>query len=189
MSDAIGPPDARPDPAGRTGAPDAGAETSAAGEAAQRARRLRIEALKRELVGGDLFSAVEVAEILDVHPRTVSEYVREGRLKALQLGGGWKISESALRAFVRDQTQDQAQQRFMDQGSPVAVDATPVDATPGASAARPPGRPSPYKCSFCGKSQQQVRRLIAGPHQVYICNECVALCSQIIGEEEAKARP
>ncbi len=38
------------------------------------------------------------------------------------------------------------------------------------------------RCSFCGKNQDQVRRLIAGP-QVYICNECVDLCSEIIEEE------
>ena len=38
------------------------------------------------------------------------------------------------------------------------------------------------KCSFCGKSQDQVKRLIAGPG-VYICDECVELCSEIITEE------
>ncbi|GAA0180643.1 ATP-dependent Clp protease ATP-binding subunit ClpX [Clostridium sediminicola] len=38
------------------------------------------------------------------------------------------------------------------------------------------------KCSFCGKSQEQVRRLIAGPG-VYICDECIELCSEIISEE------
>jgi ATP-dependent Clp protease ATP-binding subunit ClpX len=38
------------------------------------------------------------------------------------------------------------------------------------------------KCSFCGKTQEQVRRLVAGPG-VYICDECVALCNEIIGEE------
>lgn len=38
------------------------------------------------------------------------------------------------------------------------------------------------KCSFCGKSQDQVRRLIAGPN-VYICDECVELCDEIIQEE------
>jgi ATP-dependent Clp protease ATP-binding subunit ClpX len=37
-------------------------------------------------------------------------------------------------------------------------------------------------CSFCGKSQQELRKLIAGP-TVYICNECVELCMDIIGEE------
>ncbi len=41
-----------------------------------------------------------------------------------------------------------------------------------------------YHCSFCGKTQDQVKRLIAGPNSVYICNECVALCSEIITEEE-----
>ncbi|MEA2015551.1 MAG: ATP-dependent Clp protease ATP-binding subunit ClpX [Actinomycetota bacterium] len=38
------------------------------------------------------------------------------------------------------------------------------------------------KCSFCGKSQKQVKKLIAGPG-VYICNECVDLCNEIINEE------
>jgi len=38
------------------------------------------------------------------------------------------------------------------------------------------------KCSFCGKSQEQVRKLIAGPG-VYICDECIELCNEIIEEE------
>jgi ATP-dependent Clp protease ATP-binding subunit ClpX len=38
------------------------------------------------------------------------------------------------------------------------------------------------KCSFCGKSQKQVRKLIAGPG-VYICDECIELCNEIIAEE------
>jgi ATP-dependent Clp protease ATP-binding subunit ClpX len=38
------------------------------------------------------------------------------------------------------------------------------------------------KCSFCGKSQRQVRKLIAGPG-VYICDECIDLCNEIIDEE------
>ncbi len=38
------------------------------------------------------------------------------------------------------------------------------------------------KCSFCGKSQEQVKRLVAGPG-VYICDECIELCSEIIEEE------
>src|SRR5215211_3315597 len=42
-----------------------------------------------------------------------------------------------------------------------------------------------YQCSFCGKSQDQVRRLIAGPGAVYICDECVDLCREIIDEESA----
>ena len=40
-----------------------------------------------------------------------------------------------------------------------------------------------YQCSFCGKTQAQVRRLIAGPERVFICDECVNLCEQIIAEE------
>jgi len=38
------------------------------------------------------------------------------------------------------------------------------------------------KCSFCGKTQEQVKRLVAGPG-VYICDECIELCSEIIDEE------
>ena len=37
-------------------------------------------------------------------------------------------------------------------------------------------------CSFCGKSQHEVRKLIAGP-TVFVCNECVELCMDIIREE------
>ena len=42
------------------------------------------------------------------------------------------------------------------------------------------------KCSFCGKSQKQVQQLIAGPG-VYICDECVELCNEIIEERLAEA--
>lgn len=42
-----------------------------------------------------------------------------------------------------------------------------------------------YRCSFCGKPQEKVKRLIAGPGAVFICNECVALCQEIIDEEIA----
>jgi ATP-dependent Clp protease ATP-binding subunit ClpX len=44
-----------------------------------------------------------------------------------------------------------------------------------------------YRCSFCGKSQEQVHRLIAGPGGVYICDECIDLCQEIIAEEQAAA--
>jgi ATP-dependent Clp protease ATP-binding subunit ClpX len=40
-------------------------------------------------------------------------------------------------------------------------------------------------CSFCGKRQRQVDKLIAGPG-VYICNQCVDLCVQIIAKERPK---
>jgi excisionase family DNA binding protein len=112
----------------------------------QTPRRKRIAALKQELVGGELLTAAEVAEILDIHPRTVSEYIREGKVRAFQFGGGWKISENALRAFVRDQTR---------------------------------------RCSFCGKEQLQVRRLIAGPNGAYICDVCVELCNGILAKEQS----
>jgi len=45
-----------------------------------------------------------------------------------------------------------------------------------------PEYPRNLVCSFCGKSQDQVRKLIAGP-TVYICDECVDLCNDMIAEE------
>ena len=41
-------------------------------------------------------------------------------------------------------------------------------------------------CSFCGKSQNQVRKLLSGPGNVYICDECVDLCADILDEEFAE---
>ncbi len=43
--------------------------------------------------------------------------------------------------------------------------------------------PENYCCSFCGKNQANVRKLLAGPGDVFICDECVELCSEIIEEE------
>jgi ATP-dependent Clp protease ATP-binding subunit ClpX len=43
-------------------------------------------------------------------------------------------------------------------------------------------------CSFCGKSQKEVKKLIAGP-SVYICDECISLCNDIIAEEQEKDGP
>jgi methylmalonyl-CoA mutase N-terminal domain/subunit len=45
-----------------------------------------------------------------------------------------------------------------------------------------PGKSAKYRCSFCGKTQSQVRKLIAGP-EVYICDGCIDLCNEIILEE------
>ncbi len=47
------------------------------------------------------------------------------------------------------------------------------------------GSQAPYICSFCTRGQEEVQRLIAGPGSVFICDECVTLCTQIIAEERA----
>ena len=44
-----------------------------------------------------------------------------------------------------------------------------------------------YLCSFCGKNQDQVIRLIAGPNGVFICDECVRLCNEILAEDSRLA--
>jgi ATP-dependent Clp protease ATP-binding subunit ClpX len=45
-----------------------------------------------------------------------------------------------------------------------------------------------FHCSFCGKRRREVRKLISGP-RVFICDECVGLCNDIIAKEEAQERP
>jgi hypothetical protein len=57
--------------------------------------------------------------------------------------------------------------------------------TPGG--ARGPSE-KPKHCNFCGKSQYEVRKLIAGP-SVYVCDECVGLCNNIIFEETEEQQP
>lgn len=44
---------------------------------------------------------------------------------------------------------------------------------------------NPLRCSFCGKSQKEVKKLVAGPAGVYICEECIGLCNDIIAAEAA----
>ncbi|MCF0146498.1 MAG: ATP-dependent Clp protease ATP-binding subunit ClpX [Eubacterium sp.] len=44
------------------------------------------------------------------------------------------------------------------------------------------------RCSFCGRPEEQVRKLIAGPDGAFICDECVGICSEIIEEEFAESR-
>lgn len=46
-----------------------------------------------------------------------------------------------------------------------------------------PERPTLH-CSFCHKSQWEIRKLIAGPSKVYICDECVSLCNEIFALEK-----
>jgi len=63
----------------------------------------------------------------------------------------------------------------------MATDSCPSDKKPAAS--------PKLICSFCGKDQDQLRKLIAGP-SVYICDECVDLCNDILEEEcEHEAPP
>ena len=44
-------------------------------------------------------------------------------------------------------------------------------------------RDGKVRCSFCHKSEDQVRKLIAGPEGVFICDECIGICSEIMEEE------
>ena len=44
-------------------------------------------------------------------------------------------------------------------------------------------REGKVRCSFCHKTEDQVRKLIAGPDGAYICDECIGICSEIMEEE------
>lgn len=46
-----------------------------------------------------------------------------------------------------------------------------------------------YRCSFCGKPKDDVQRLIAGPQGVFICDQCVRLCTQILAAEAVPDGP
>ena len=50
-----------------------------------------------------------------------------------------------------------------------------------------PSKDTPLRCSFCGKTQDEVKKIIAGP-TVYICDECIDLCNDIMEEEWQKDR-
>ena len=92
-----------------------------------------------------------------------------------------KVSKDMERDYYM--TADEAQ-RVRDRRQ---VDRPPVDETAGSevqgeTVARASEGNEQLLCSFCGKSQRQVKKLIAGPG-VYICDECIDLCNEIIDEE------
>ncbi len=51
--------------------------------------------------------------------------------------------------------------------------------------AKPSGKG--LKCSFCGRSQDEVEKLLAGPPGLYICGECIKMCNDILAEDANKA--
>ena len=57
---------------------------------------------------------------------------------------------------------------------------------PGRGAQGPDQPGDPIRCSFCGKTQDQVRKLVKGPNNTFICDECVAACSEILEESLAQ---
>src|SRR5205085_2056764 len=75
-------------------------------------------------------------------------------------------------------------------GSPVTPSVADSAGTPSPAKGTNPAsgkfsRRPQYKCSFCGKSNDEVRRLIAGPGGVYICDACIQLCNDIIAKKTA----
>ena len=83
-------------------------------------------------------------------------------------------------------TEEERPSRAEADGARRASDDRELASTGDARAAASKGPKVPYRCSFCGKSQEQVRKLIAG-QGVYICDECINLCQEIIEEEMLEA--
>jgi ATP-dependent Clp protease ATP-binding subunit ClpX len=63
--------------------------------------------------------------------------------------------------------------------------AIPEAAAAGAS----PSPPKTLYCSFCFKSQHEVRKLISGPASIFICDECIGLCNEIIADRPPNSKP
>jgi len=61
-------------------------------------------------------------------------------------------------------------------------------ADPAASAGASPPPPETLYCSFCFKSQHEVRKLISGPASIFICDECVDLCNEIIADRPLNSK-
>jgi hypothetical protein len=64
------------------------------------------------------------------------------------------------------------------------VPATDQRSLPPIEARRDPAPPTTLYCSFCGKSQHEVGKLVAGPDDVFICDECVDLCTDIVEPDD-----
>jgi ATP-dependent Clp protease ATP-binding subunit ClpX len=69
-----------------------------------------------------------------------------------------------------------------------AAKSEPAIPTAAAADASPPP-PKTLYCSFCFKSQHEVRKLIAGPASIFICDECIDLCNEIIADRPPPSRP
>jgi hypothetical protein len=78
-------------------------------------------------------------------------------------------SGDVVEEFDNEQEAERAKERHLAQGVPVAV------RSPAPAGVEVPGR-----CSFCGRDREAVERLIAGPQGVAICDQCVALCNEIL---------
>jgi hypothetical protein len=62
--------------------------------------------------------------------------------------------------------------------------ATGDERTISVAAQNEPAPPKTLYCSFCGKSQHEVRKLIAGPPPVFICDECVDICTDVVEPDD-----
>ncbi len=117
------------------------------------------------------------------------------------------LAEATLRGCQAGLTTRDAQRRAIERFGPPQVVAEQFARQAGASTAAPARRNAwrravtklrcwrtPMKketrertCSFCGRTNEEVRRLIAGPQDVHICDKCVALCNEILAKEGVTA--
>ena len=118
------------------------------------------------------------SDLVDRQRKFVKSFTRSKRMYALAqvclTGLGGAVSSPAVAPplpFGR---------RFVTQ-----IALTGSTTSPPPAAATPMSHDKHLRCSFCGKSKDSVRKFISGP-SVYICNECIALCNEILAEDEER---
>jgi predicted DNA-binding transcriptional regulator AlpA len=103
--------------------------------------------------------------------------------EALKLGHNYVGTEHVLLSLERE-GEGVAPQALVAIGVPLrSLRQTILERLQGFAKRKPrEAPPGPERCSFCGRSRTEIKKLIAGPG-VYICDECVALCDELIGDE------
>ena len=131
-----------------------------------------------------LSTTEEVARYLRVDPVTVRKLVNRGELRAYRVAGEFRFKAADLDEYVQSQVV-----RPNGEGSGDAGWVDVMRSIGYRQEERMDGERAQYKCLFCGRRNDEVRRMIAGPKGAFICNDCVAKASEIIAAEEAQVPP
>lgn len=119
-------------------------------------------------------SYAEVAAALNVPVSTVRSRLFQSRAKLRLVLEPPESTHAPAHSTTAKTTAKKKGRKAMTQATPTQGNAVPLPK-------------STMYCSFCGKAHKDVRRLIAGPGGVFICDSCVAKCNEILATEEAKS--
>lgn len=133
----------------------------------------------------------DISEILDrIFNLFVENQDNLEEIKGLLLSNSTRIAEMVVTRSIRDAAreaallsgEDTAEQADRGESTSDALHRTEYGRGKSASAKVSVDSGEMLYCSFCGKSQNEVKKLIAGP-SVFICDECIVLCMDVIREE------